>query len=399
MGTAVPLWRPDHDTGIGIHAAANVYDGRWLGSSNAVRDRDFDLLWAMGVRHIKFVVAGDTGLEPVAAARKRGFNPIVRFWIKPPTLAVPPRNLIEQYANVGMIYAEGFTNEPELEWGRQPNTQTIEDLCVQYRSFADTCYLAKAIPITPAIQGDRFEKWFKPFIERMIARNWKDALDGSVIGGHWRPGIMPPDSPPIDQSQGGVGFVFRSYEHWHDYLKSVGLGEQPMFGTEAGYEPGDVGRNYGIHADWNVQLAQMDWRPQLWCQCFWMLLPHPHWPLSNWILNSVGVEYHNIPGCLPVVERFVLMPKPDRTSAPIDYDNASVISAIEGVNRVVSDHLPLTKWAWREGYVPLSQVVTYHHKGVSYVARLVGKDDHTFVICSPQNTAEKVHVVEYEVKL
>lgn len=396
MGTAVPLWRPNLDTGLGIHADANCYGTRWKGAQgkNLQRDRDFDLLWRMGIRHIKFVAAGDSQWEAVQAARIRGFDPIVRFWTKPPTYAAVPEDLIRLYVNAGMIYAEGYTNEPCLELGRPPLPEVIDALCVQYRQFADNCYRAKAIPITPAIQGDRFEKWFAPFINRMIAKGWKDALEGSVIGGHWRPGAMPPDSPPIDAAQGGIGFVFRSYEHWHDYLISKGLGNQPMFGTEAGYEPTDLRPApekdpdwklaLATHAQWNMAIAQMAWRPILWCQCFWMLLPHPHWPESCWFLNKRGKDIAGVAGCLPVVEKFIEMPKIDRTvpiappPPPPPVDDLGAMAAKE-VARVVGFQPFLLRYAWRSGYEALGSDAVFQSGGKSYIARLLRKEGRLYV--------------------
>ncbi len=397
-GPVVPFFFPKDNTGIGFHAAADPWNPRWRGAAgkNVQRDREFDLIWRMGGRWLKFYAAGDTMGEAVQEATRFGFVSIVRHQHKPPTLDVVPSDQIEYYVDRGAIYQECFLNEPELELGRPPLPEVIDAMTEMYRRFADACYTTGAIPITPAIQGDRFEKWFKPFIDRMIAKGWKDALEGSVIGGHWRPGAMPPDSPPIDQAQGGVGFVFRSYEHWHDYLISKGLGEQPMFGTEAGYEPTDLRPApekdpdwrlaLATHAQWNMAIAQMAWRPILWCQCFWLLLPHPHWPESCWFLNKRGKDIASVAGCLPVVEKFIEMPKIDRTvpivPPPPPVDDLGALAAKE-VARVVGFQPFLLRYAWRQGYEALGSDAVFQSGGKSYIARLLRKGDRLFVAYHP----------------
>lgn len=296
--------RPKPDYGLGLHSSADCYSARWAGRDNAVRDRDIDVLKAMHMTWLKLLVDGLNQLDAARAFVKAGFAVIIRPYKPPITDSTPPADQLKAYADVGCSYAESYQNEPEIEWGLPASAANIERLARMHIRHADTCAHAGILPVTPSIQGDRFGNWFRPLCKKIVELGRQDALEGSAIGGHWRPGsykrgnsLFPPSSPPIDETHGGVGFVFRSYEVWDAFLRDLLGGPLPMLGTEAGYEPSEVNGDLGLHAALNVELASMAWSDSLFCQCFWIGVPGGMGDASAWIANP----YH---GVLPVVPAF-----------------------------------------------------------------------------------------------
>ena len=125
----------------------------------------------------------------------------------------------------------------------------------------------------------------------------------------------------------------------------------------------------------------------MWVQCFWMLLPHPHWPESCWFLNKRGKDIASVAGCLPVVEKFIEMPKIDRTvpimpPPPPPVDDLGAMAAKE-VARVVGFQPFMLRWAWRQGYEALGSDAVFQSGGRSYITRLLRKEGRLYVAYHP----------------
>ena len=311
-----------------VHGSAWYGDGRWMGKESIQRDRDIATMQSMGIRWLKLLTGGLSQLDAAEAFVKAGFEVIVRWYMPPVNDASVPYSELKPFADVGINYTEGFSNEPEAEWGRPPIADVIDKLAAQHIRFADTCAHAGLIPCTPAIQGDRLNTWFLPMCQRIIDKGRQDVLEGSVVAGHWRPGtyygsvrfsggldtqLYPPDIEPR-QPDGQPGFAFRSYEMWDDAITALLGHPLPLLGTEAGYEPSESRSKVeqwnddsclARHAVLNVKLAQIEWRPSLFCQCFWILTPGGMGNDPAWFHDS---------GHRPVVRAFIEMKKSQRGS-------------------------------------------------------------------------------------
>ncbi len=326
--------RPNPDTGIGLHLSANPYDTRYRDPENVKRDV---ALWRdMGINWLKVFASGDSQVIVCREFVKQGFMVIVRLDGGTPRRLdpVPPQSDIRPYVDAGCAYAEGYVNEPEIELNLAPNADTISRLAIYYRQFADNCAHVGILPCTPAMQGDRLHNWFLPFVREMKKRNWLDAIEGSVISGHWRPGdywrgdkTFPVNSPPIDTTHGGVGFVFRSYEEWDKEIRAIFGGPLPLLGTEAGREPSEVRGDLAMHARDNVQIATMPWLHSLFCQCYWIW--NPPWSNSPWIDEAGNRK--------PVVDAFRQMQKRQRW--PTAEEPGNVWTEAEAVTKI-------RQWCW-----------------------------------------------------
>jgi hypothetical protein len=314
--------QPKENTGIGLHLSANAWDSRYYGDG---AKRDMDTWRQMGVTWLKVLTGSDSQLAPVMEFVKGGFEVIVRFYAYQPHPGfVPAVDMMKRFADVGVHYVEGG-NEPELpgEWdGHTIPADCINKLAHEYIRFADDSYRAGVIPLTYSIQGDRLNTWLLPLVREIKTMGRLDAIEGSVIGGHWRPGRMPVDSPPIDQTQGGVGFVFRSYEEWVRVIRAELGWCPPLIGTEALREPHEVDGDVNRHAADNVAIMQMKWLPELFCQCAWLWCPGGMGNEVSWVDNAKYVSP------LPVVRAFIDMPKIIRnvTPLPMDMTNALVLA-------------------------------------------------------------------------
>jgi len=302
--------RPANDTGIGLHLSANAWDARYYGYAL----RDVTEWRQMGVCWLKVCTGSDAQLEPVKQFVRAGFEVIVRFYEhQPHPWYVPPVDLMQRFRDVGVHYVEGG-NEPELpcEWKDEHiPARAYTPLAEQYIRFADACAHAGVIPITYSIEGDRLHTWFKMLLWEIRRLGRLDAIEGSVVGIHNRPGRMPIDSPPIDETWGGVGFVWRSYEEWVKVITAELGWCPPLLGTEAGREPPETNGDLLQHARDNVDIATRDWLPQLFCQCFWL------WPpggMGNEVAWTDNTKY----GRLPVVQWMMDASKRNRsgTSQP-----------------------------------------------------------------------------------
>ena len=310
---ALAEWpRPNPDSGLGLHLGASIYDTRHR--DLAMLEADHRLWQQMGIRWLKVFASGDSQLVSVKRYCDLGYEVILRLYSAggPEILDRSwPVEDMQPYVQAGVHYIEAF-NEPEAELrlGEWPTQETIDRLAAAYVRFADAAAHAGAIPCTPAFQGDRTETWLRPFLRAVKAIGRQDALEGSAIAGHWRPANHPPTHPP-------PGFVIRSYEVWAEIVQAEIGGLPPFLGTEAGYEPGDDQDKtmpkitLGLHADYNVAQAQMEWPPYLFCQCWWLW--QGPWGGSSWIENPIWREEHGAPGgVLPVVKVFCEMPKVQR---------------------------------------------------------------------------------------
>ena len=284
--------RPKNNTGIGLH-----YNTKPAGPPTA----DVIALWKrMGEQRIKLLANGDDMVNNSRLLSQAGFEIMVRFYAPPINLGVPASDLMKKYAQAGVTWAEGLTNEPEIEWNKPPNATNIDNLARQHIKFADACSSVGLLPLTPAIQGDRVFTWFAPFVARVIALNRRDALEGSAIACHARPANHEPGVPP-------PGFCFRSYELFDDVIKAALGASLPIFSTEAGYEPGSHEDNtcpeinIDLHSRYGVEMVQMNWRPALFGILFWSWLDD--WFESGWWCNR---RY----GTLPIVKAFETMTKP-----------------------------------------------------------------------------------------
>ncbi len=391
--------RPSPNTGLGLHLSADCYDGRYKGAINGSRDRDIDIWKVMGITWLKVLTGSDAQLTACEAFAKAGFQVIVRFYAPAINESTVPVDQLKIFADRGVVYFENYTNEPEIEWGRPPTPDVIASLADQHIRFADSCARAGVIPCTPAIQGDRLDNWFKPFCEEIIRRGRKDALEGSVIAGHWRPGnyrrggkLFPPDSPPIDETHGGVGFVFRSYEKWDEYIRGLLGSPLPLLGTEAGYEPSEVDGDIQLHTQLNVQLAQMTWGEALFCQCYWLAVPGGMGNNSAWMYGTHG--------WMPIIDAFTQMPKPMRGVAaqppPVVISLETVVRQ-RGIERW--NKFPwLKKEAIRRGYCTndSSGEFPVQHDGQRYIGQLfVSREKRVVVGCKEGEYSEdKTFVVE-----
>ena len=282
--------RPRDDTGLGGHLSANVYDFSWKGPDNRiVREDHFRAMWDMGMRWVTLFSAGDSQLELAGDLVNYGFEVIARFYPGNFTWDVPPADAMLPFAKKGVHYALPYVNEPEIESGRPPNADVIDLLARGVISHADNCYRAGLIPVTPCIQSDRVYSWFRPMCERVVALGRKDALAGSVIGGHFRPSpYWPPDRDPIEPN-GQPGFSFRSHELFNQVVVDLLGYPLPQLGCEAGYEPTDLDKNdLSWHTRWNKQLALRAWPAYHFCENFWIITGHWGDDSGVWFTGNKG---------------------------------------------------------------------------------------------------------------
>jgi hypothetical protein len=332
--------QPKNNTGIGLHLSANGWDSRYYGPNVS---RDYDAWRAMGVQWLKVLTGSDSQLPPVTEFVKAGFEVIVRFYEERPHPGrVPAVDLMKRFADVGVHYVEGG-NEPELtgEWAdnRIPDN-AIRLLALQYKRFSDNAYRAGVIPVTYAIEGDRAYSWFRPLLVELIDRGWQDCIEGSVIGVHNRPGRMPIDSPMIDATSGGVGFVWNSYEAFDNIVNDLLGYSLPILGTEAGREPPEVDGDLQKHAADNVAIMQMPWRPALFCQCFWL------WPPGGMGNSTAWVDNATYGAVLPVVQAFRAMPKVIRNAVEPPAEDL--------------DDAEIRQLAWQKLGVPLNTAAAFY---------------------------------------
>jgi hypothetical protein len=266
----------------------------------------------MGITDIKLFTDSDSQVKAADYLVKQGFTVLVRFYHEPICTEAVPDNQIEKFVNVGVRLFEGYVNEPEIEWRRPPLPEVIEELAKAHIRFADACYRVNGnkpgiVPLTPAMQGDRWANWFEPFIKRIIDLGRRDCLNGSAISCHPRPvNNLPLADPP--------GFVPRSYELFDDVVKAHLGHSLDIYATEWGYEPGDNANktlpviDLDNHAEYNRQLAVADWRPCLKVGYYWTWLDD--WAFSGWWHGDVARS-------LPVVRVFLDMKKPPAPVEPV----------------------------------------------------------------------------------
>ena len=399
---------PRPRSGRGLHVTTKANTSIYWGENNKVRDEHIALWHSMGVDTLKMLTYGDSQLQttpmgghtkyyPTQAFVEAGFMVIMRLYREPIALDPPPHDLLLRCRDAGVTYVESFTNEPELEWrmGNFPTADTIDRLARSHIIFADSCARAGVLPCTPAIQGDRLPGWFAPFCRRIVELGRRDALEGSAVAGHWRPGdfkrgdkLFPPDSPGLEPD-GNPGFVFRSYEVWDKFIRDLLGGPLPLLGTEAGYEPNEVkvkedDSNETVaarHASLNTQIDMMTWQEALFCQCYWTWLPD--WSESGWWENH---RY----GTMPIVKTFQQIPPVIRTlpvEPPIIVPPVVIppiepptVSREDSIRLQIKDFLHwetfpwLTKEAMRRDLLRTDITPEIHvfHSGKEYVVRVFG---------------------------
>ena len=355
----------------------------------------------MGVMWVKLLTNGLDTLPHADLLAKASFMVVVRFYAeRPHPDYVPAVDLMKRFADVGVRYAEGGNEADHREEQSMP--LTIADLARQYLRFADASAHAGIIPCFYAFEGDRLHKWVLPTMRYIIEREGRrDALEGSAVAGHWRPGNYwrkqpdgsqkeyPPDYPPLEPN-GEPGFVFGSYKAWDDEIVKLLGGSLPFIGTEAGYEPSDVRGDLQLHASLNAQIATMEWRPALFCQTFWTWLP-------DW--GGSGAESSGWLG-KPVVEAFKRMEKRIRNGLPpVPPSDASLDAAARDVGLKLWERYPwVQKEAVRRGVIQgiAGQEFSFSHGGRSYLAQLfVTKAGAVVIYCEEGHyTPEETQVVE-----
>jgi hypothetical protein len=310
---------------LGMHVNTKAGNGFFQGAS-AERDLIVDTWRQCGITDLKLLTDGDSQVGSAKYLISQGFTVLVRFYKPPIATEAVPDDQLKKFIDVGVTLAEGYTNEPEIEWGRPPVPEVIDDLAKAHIRFADACYRAGGMthalwPLTPAIQGDRVYNWFQPFIERIMALGRTDCLKGSYIAVHPRPvNNLPSTTPP--------GFVPRSYELFDDVIVGSLGHSLPIYATEFGYEPGDAQNttlppiDVNNHATYNVRLAQMLWRPCLKVGYYWT------W-LDDWF--GAGWWHGDVASSLPVVRAFIEMGVPVPPVVPPDI--ADNLVALFGSNR------------------------------------------------------------------
>ena len=279
---------------LGMHVLTKA-SNQLYGNDGPEREEHVRIWRQMGVTDLKLVTDGDSQLKSAKWLVQQGFRVMVRFYRPPIALEAVPDDQLKLFRDVGVTIMEGYTNEPEIEWGRPPVPEVINDLAMAHIRFADACGRCFVVPVTPAIQGDRAYSWYEPFVVRVKELGRADALMGSFIGCHPRPVNNLPNTPP-------PGFVARSYETFDEITcKHLGT-SRPIYATEFGYEPGDAENNslppitYESHAAYNLRLAQMEHPSCLHAAYYWTWLND--WFDSGWWRSSVDES-------LPVVKAFI----------------------------------------------------------------------------------------------
>ncbi len=284
---------------LGLHAQTKA-GNQFFGIESAERSLQVDVMRQMNIKTVKLLSDSDSQWKAAKWLIAQGLSVIVRFYKPPVALEPVPYDQLKPFADVGVKIVEGYINEPEIEWGRPPTLEVITSLAQAHIKFADQCAHAGLKPLTPAIQGDRVFSWFEPMVERIVLLGRQDALEGSYIAVHPRPSNNLPDTPP-------PGFCPRSYELFDDVVvKHLGHSLDTYL-TEFGYEPGDAANttlpkiDYTLHAKYNVQLAQMTYRPCVKAVYYWTWLND--WFDSGWWRGSIEAS-------LPVVKAFITMQTP-----------------------------------------------------------------------------------------
>lgn len=295
---------------LGVHLLSKA-DNQFFGNDSPERTLQVQVLKAMGITDVKLLASSTNQVKAARYLSEQGFRVIVRFYLRatfpdghpqagrfdPACLCAVPDDQLAPYAPY-VMGVESYINEPEIEWNRPPTSATIDDLARAWIRFADACARCGVLPITPAIQGDRAESWFEPFVQRVIELVRKDTLEIALIGVHPRPANNLPETPP-------PGFVARSYETFGSICRKYHI-SPGMLATEWGYEPYDANNTtlppitLQTHAEYNVQLAQMQHNDLL-AAYYWTWLDD--WSSSGWWRGSVEAS-------LPVVRAFMAMEKP-----------------------------------------------------------------------------------------
>lgn len=347
---------------IGLHLLTKA-GNQFFGLNGPEREHHVAVWRRMGVTDVKLVTDGDSQLKAAQWLVGQGFRVLVRFYHEPICVDAVPDDQLKLFRDAGVWAVEGYTNEPEIEWGKPPTAETIDTLAHAHIRFADACGRVGIKPVTPAIQGDRVDNWFVPMINRIIEVGRKDALEGSLIGVHPRPANNPPLAAP-------PGFVARSYERFDDAIvKRVGH-SLDMLATEWGYEPGDSQNreqpaiSYNLHAHYNVALAQARWRPCLQAAYYWTWLND--WSDSGWWRGDVVAS-------LPVVASFIGMAKP---SEPVTPPVHNIDADLRAAWQKQATTFPWgIKEAYRRGYIAWGDEVRTDSSGAVWFAQPVRRMD------------------------
>jgi hypothetical protein len=310
----------------------------------------------MHVTDVKLLCDSDSQVKAAKYLKEQGFRVAVRFYhqarfpegtpragqFDDSCLAAVPDDILKGYAPY-IWAAEGYINEPEIEWNKMPNETTIDLLAKAYVRFADACGRNGITPVTPAIQGDRVYSWFEPFVKRVIELGWKDRLLNCFIGCHPRPVNNLPDAP-------APGFVVNSYKLFAAVCDKYDIPKR-LLGTEFGYEPGDDQNkelpkiDHQSHAVNNVYLAGKTYDPCLEVGYFWTWLPD--WSDSGWWRGSVADS-------LPVVQDFIAMVQPIPPEPPLPPEPPAIPAdlARKAADLDMQDYPWGIKWSYRHGMVP-----------------------------------------------
>lgn len=348
---------------LGMHVLSKA-SNQLYGNDGPEREQHVAVWRQMGVTDLKLVTDGDSQLKSAKWLVQQGFRVMVRFYRPPIALDAVPDDQLKLFRDVGVTVFEGYTNEPEIEWGRPPTPEIINDLAMAHIRFADACGRCFVVPLTPAIQGDRVYSWFEPFIAQIIALGRADVLHGSFIACHPRPSNNLPATPP-------PGFVARSYETFDDVMvKHLGT-SRPIYATEFGYEPGDAANDtlpkidYQNHATYNVRLAQMDYRPCLYAAYYWTWLND--WFDSGWWRGSVNES-------LPVVKAFIDMAhQPELPVVPPVVPPPPLVNVDAALRKAVAEDMATYPWGIKYAYahnlIPWGDEVGEAVNGVTWFAQ------------------------------
>jgi hypothetical protein len=432
---------------LGVHGTGNAYD------SPEMYERMFPAWRECGVRWLKLVVAGDSGVETVR--RLKAKCPEIIPIIRPYDTSCPANIIDERYvrwyvdAAGGPVVMESPFNEFyydfENSWGRslrgvsafgdefiggaQPGEIKHIDLSKLtwakafgvrsteillsgmpadwpaqvangWAQFAQIVLRAGGIPTTPAIEGWRYESHFVPLFT-VLCRDYADLLKQSIVSMHNRP-LNHPISYSADN---GAWLAWQSM----DSFVHGALGEYlPMIATEAGPEPGwNQDSNYPqitpeSHAQMVKDMLTYPTPANYLADCFWLWSGSGAWAGATWTQNQTHMGGKD----LPVVQMLKdwWPPEPPPVVPPVIPPVPP--SIVDLARRAVDEDMETFPWgdkyARRHGMIPFADEIPFLVEAVWWYAlpafRLSDGKAFLVVFQAGHYTDAETIVVDYDLR-